>query len=112
MDRWSVFVIPEAEREIRSLPADMQARFLRISSLLEDFGPQRVSAPHVRHLGDKLWEMRLTGRDGIARAIYFATSGRRLIVVHAFVKKTQKTPKGDLDVARQRMRSWDDDTKS
>lgn len=112
MDRWSIFVTPEAEGEIQELPADMQARFLRISSLLEEFGPRRVSAPHVRHLGDKLWEMRLTGRDGIARAIYFAASGRRLIVVRAFVKKTQKTPKGDLEIARQRMRNWDDGAKS
>lgn len=112
MDRWLIFVVPEAEKEIRELPADMQARFLRISSLLEEFGPQRVSAPHVRHLGDKLWEMRLTGRDGIARAIHFAASGRRLIVVRAFVKKTQKTPKGDLEIARQRMRNRDDGTKS
>jgi hypothetical protein len=53
------------EAELLSLPKDMQARFLRISELLESFGPQRVGLPHVRPLGEKLWEMRLTGRDGI-----------------------------------------------
>lgn len=76
-----------------SLPKDMQARFLRISELLETFGPQRVGLPHARPLGEKLWEMRLTGKDGIGRVIYTAASGRRLMVLHAFLKKTQKTQK-------------------
>src|SRR5216684_4501831 len=76
--------------------------FLRISELLESFGPQRVGLPHVRPLGEKLWEMRLTGRDGIGRAIYTAAAGRRLVVLHAFVKKTQKTPHRAIDLALKR----------
>jgi phage-related protein len=59
--------------------------------------------PHVRPLGEKLWEMRLRGRDGIGRAIYTAVSGRRLIVLHAFVKKTQKTPRRSIELALKRM---------
>ena len=85
-----------------SLPREMQARFLRISELLESFGPQRVGLPHVRPLGEKLWEMRLTGKDGIGRAIYTAASGRRLVVLHAFVKKTQKTPRRAIETALRR----------
>ena len=57
---------------------------------------------HVRHLRDKLWEMRFSGRDGIARAITVTAVGRRVIAVHAFVKKSQTTPKSALDLAERR----------
>jgi hypothetical protein len=68
---WALEVLNDlVEGELLSLPKDMQARFLRISELLESFGPQRVGLPHVRPLGEKLWEMRLSGREGIGRAIY------------------------------------------
>jgi hypothetical protein len=60
---WAVEVLNDlVEAELLSLPKDMQARFLRIAELLESFGPQRVGLPHVRPLGEKLWEMRLSGR--------------------------------------------------
>ncbi|HMN20192.1 MAG TPA: type II toxin-antitoxin system RelE/ParE family toxin [Ottowia sp.] len=87
-----------------ALPADMQARFLRIAELLEEFGPQRVGLPHVRPLESKLWEMRMKGRDGIARAVYAAVQGRCLLVLHVFVKKTQATPRKAIDTALQRLK--------
>ena len=92
------------ETEVLALPKEMQARFLRISELLESFGPNQVGLPHVRPLGDKLWEMRLHARDGIGRAIYTAVPGRRLIVLHAFVKKTQKTPRRSVELALKRLK--------
>ena len=92
------------EAELLSLPKDMQARFLRISELLGSFGPQRVGLPHVRPLGERLWEMRLSGKKGIARAIYTAAAGKRLVVLHAFVKKTQKTPRRAIDLALERLK--------
>ncbi len=102
---WAIEVLNQTvEAELLALPKDMQARFLRISELLEGFGPQHVGMPHVRALGDKLWEMRLMGSTGIGRAIYTAASGRRLIVLHAFVKKTQKTPQRAIEAARRRTR--------
>jgi phage-related protein len=102
---WAVEVLNDTvEAELLSLPKDMQARFLRISELLESLGPQRVGLPHVRPLGEKLWEMRLTGREGIGRAIYTAAAGRRLVVLHAFVKKTQKTPHRSMDLALKRLK--------
>ena len=105
MAEWAVEVLSElVEAELLSLPKDMQARFLRISELLETFGPQRVGLPHVRPLGEKLWEMRLSGREGIGRAIYTAAAGRRLVVLHAFVKKTQKTPRSAIDLALKRLK--------
>jgi phage-related protein len=102
---WAVEVLNDlVEAELLSLPKDMQARFLRISELLESFGPQRVGLPHVRPLGEKLWEMRLSGKEGIGRAIYAAAAERRLIVLHAFVKKTQKTPRRAIDLALTRLK--------
>lgn len=58
--------------------------------------------PYVKHLGGKLWEMRMRGKDGIARAIYVTAPGERVVVLHAFVKKTQKTPQRALEMARDR----------
>ncbi len=103
MNAWEVIVHPRAELELLKLPADMRARFLRIAEMLEEFGPQKVGLPHVRPLEDKLWEMRMQGRDGIARAIYAAIQGRRLLVLHVFVKKTQATPRAAIETARKRM---------
>lgn len=104
MPLWTVEISEAAEREIRDLPPDLQGRFLHISEMLEELGPQRVGMPHVRSLGQELWEMRMSGRDGIARAIYFATSGRRLVVVRVFVKKSRKTPRREIELASRRMK--------
>lgn len=101
---WHVELIPEAEAELLELPPDMRARFLHIAEMLTEFGPQRVGMPHVRPLEGKLWEIRMTGRDGIARAIYVARTGQRLIVLHVFVKKTQKTPRRAIETAYFRMK--------
>jgi phage-related protein len=102
---WSVELLNETvEKGLTSLPEDMQARYLRISDLLETHGPQVVGMPHVRPLRNKLWEMRLKGKDGIARAIYFAASGRRLIVVRIFQKKSERTPNKELSIAEKRMK--------
>jgi phage-related protein len=102
---WSVETLDaRVDRELADLAPDVRARFVRISDLLRTRGPQRVREPYVKPVGGKLWEMRLKGRDGIARAIYIATSGRRLIVLHAFVKKTEKTPPAALATASRRAR--------
>jgi phage-related protein len=92
------------EEEILALPADMQARLLWIEGLIADFGPQRVGMPHVRPLGGKLWEMRLAGKAGIGRVIYVAASRQRLVLLHAFVKKTEKTPRRAIALAQSRMK--------
>ena len=105
MADWTVRVHSQAEAELRALPPDMRARFLHISELLETFGPQKVGMPHVRPLERKLWEMRMHGRDGIARAVYTAIQGRSLLVLHVFVKKTQATPRSAIETALKRLES-------
>ena len=68
--RWSVETLNETvDRELDALPADMRARFVRISELIAAVGLERVREPYVKHVQGSLWEMRLTGRDGISRAL-------------------------------------------
>ncbi len=105
MGEWKIEILNDTvEAELLCLPKDLQARFLRISELIESLGPHNVTMPHVRSLGEKLWEMRLSGKAGIGRAIYTPASNQRLIVLHAFIKKTEKTPPRALALARTRMR--------
>lgn len=97
---WIVVALDKrVEEEIAGLPEDIHARYSRIAALIESYGLERVREPYVKHLQGKLWEMRMQGKDGIARAIYVAMTGRRVVVLHAFVKKTEKTPKRHLDIA-------------
>lgn len=103
--QWNIRIEPPAKAELLAMPADIRARFLHIAELLEQFGPHAVGMPHVRFLQDKLWEMRMTGRDGIARAIYVSHTGKQIVVLHVFSKKTQKTPRKAIQVATERLRS-------
>jgi phage-related protein len=100
---WRVEILNEAvAAEITALPADMQARFLRLAERIASVGLENLGEPHVKHLEGKLWELRLAGRNGIARALYVTAVGRRVVVVRAFVKKTQKTPRSEIELALQR----------
>ncbi len=100
---WRVEILDAAvAAEIEALPEDIQAAFLRLAERIQAAGLERIREPHVRHLRGKIWEMRLTGRDGIGRAIYVTATGRCVVVLHAFAKKTQKTPARALELAEQR----------
>ena len=100
---WRVEILNETvATEITGLPADMQARFLRLAERIASVGLESLGDPHVKHLEGKLWELRLTGRGGIARALYVTAIGRRVVVVRAFVKKTQKTPRSEIELALRR----------
>jgi len=102
---WTVgFVNATAEAELDALPLDMRTRFTRFGNLLQEHGIAAMREPYAKHLSGKLWELRLTGRDGIARSIYVTASGQRVIVLRTFVKKTQKTPPRELDIALARMK--------
>ena len=100
---WQVEILNgTVAEEIEALPADMQARFLRLADRIVQVGLENVGEPNVKHLEGKLWEMRLTGRDGIPRALYVTATGKRVIVLRAFVKKTQTTPRAEIDLALRR----------
>lgn len=100
---WSVEFLDETvQAELEALPLDMRASFLRISQLIENFGLPRVREPYVKHIQGPLWEMRMKGRDGIARSLYVTARGERVIVLRVFVKKTQKTPRREIELALKR----------
>ncbi len=92
---------PIIEEFIRSLQPDTQAKCIRILELLEEFGPE-LSMPHTKPLGNGLYELRVRGRQEV-RMFYVFSVGTVLYIVHAFLKKTQVTPKKELDLVRQRL---------
>jgi phage-related protein len=100
---WQVeFLNEAAEAEVDALPVDIRARFARVKELIESHGLERVGEPHVKHLEAKLWEVRMKGKDGIARSLYVTAKGKRVIVLRSFIKKTQKTPRREIKLALDR----------
>ena len=103
---WRVETLNEiVDGEVESLPEDMRARLARIARLIEEKGLEAVGEPHVKRIEGRLWEMRLTGRSGISRALYVTAIGRRVVIVRVFVKKTQKTPRREIELALSRAKS-------
>jgi phage-related protein len=101
--KWTVqFLDEEVQLALSALPRDIRASFERIVHLIQANGLDRVHEPYVKHLEGKLWEMRMKGKDGIARAAYVTAVGHRVVVVHVFVKKTQKTPRREIETALRR----------
>ncbi len=80
----------------------MRAKLARISDLIEAVGLAQLPRDTVKKLDGKLWEIRIKGQSGISRAIYVTATGQRIVIVRIFVKKTQKTPQRELEIARQR----------
>ena len=100
---WTVETLNSAvDEEVEMLPTDMRAKLLRISNLIESKGLPQVKEPYVKHLQGKLWEIRVKGRDGIARGIYVTATGRRVVIVRVFIKKNQKTPRTEINLALSR----------
>lgn len=105
---WIVeFLNDEVQAEIDALPKDMRGQFGRIANMIETLGLQHVHAPQIKHVKGDIWEMRMKGRDGISRALYVTKSGKRVIIVRAFIKKTQKTPSREINLALKRMKEID-----
>ena len=106
---WTIEILnATVDKELDALPDRLMARYLHIGKLLREFGPAEV--PDVRHLEGKLWGIRMqAGKGGVGRAIYVAQKGQRLVILHAFVKKSQKTPKRHLETARKRAQELSDD---
>ena len=89
--------------EIESWPVDVVADYARLLELLIEHGTS-LRLPHSRAFGDGLFELRPKGRSGIGRAFYCYMQGKRVIVLHAFIKKSQQTPDNDLKLARKRLK--------
>jgi phage-related protein len=89
--------------KIERWPVGIVADYARLVELLMEFGPD-LRMPHSRALGGGLFELRLRGPEGIGRVLYCYLIGERVVVLHAFLKKTQGTPERDLRIARRRMK--------
>jgi phage-related protein len=93
----------KVQEQIFSLPATLAARYVVLTGRMSVVGPN-LGEPHTKAVGQGLFELRLKGAEGIARVFYCALIGRRIIMLHSFVKKTGKTPKKVLELALNRMK--------
>lgn len=104
MVAWTITYFSQAvQDEIAGLPAGLLARYFRYTDRMEIYGPD-LGMPHTRAMGNGLFELRLKAMEGIARVFYCTVIGRKIVVLHSFVKKSQKTPSRELALARQRMK--------
>ena len=109
---WRVtFYSAALQEELLQLPAGFVARFLRYAERMEMYGPD-LGMPHTRAMGGGLFELRLKAEEGIARVFYCTLVGRRIVMLHQFIKKSEKTPRRELDIARKRMKEMNDAEQS
>ncbi|MSQ71131.1 MAG: type II toxin-antitoxin system RelE/ParE family toxin [Betaproteobacteria bacterium] len=101
---WKIEYFSDAiPREILELPSGLLARYIHLTDRMIAFGPN-LGVPHTLSMDKGLFELRLKAAEGIARAFYFVRTGQRIVMLHQFVKKTQKTPPKELKIARRRMK--------
>ena len=102
--RWKIIYYNEKlEKEIFKLPDTLLARFIRMTEVMQEFGPN-IGMPHTRTMGDGLFELRLKGKEGISRIFYCTLVRNNICLLHSIIKKTQKTPHKDLQLAQFRMK--------
>lgn len=101
---WQIIYFNEKlEKDILCLPDGLLARYLRLTDLMLEFGAN-LGSPHTKPLEKGLFELRVKGKEGIARVFYCTKIGKKIIMLHSFVKKSQKTPKKEIKIAKSRMK--------
>ncbi len=101
---WQItFFNHKVEKETLSFPKGILANFLHLAEMIEEFGPA-LGAPYTKALGEGLFEIRAKGQEGIGRSFFCTLKGNEVIVLHSFIKKSQKTPKKEMKVARKRLK--------
>ena len=105
---WTITYVSETVQEgIFEMPAGLLARYLRYTDRMEVHGPD-LGMPHTRAMGEGLFELRLKASEGIARVFFCTVIGRKIVMLHHFVKKTDKTPPNELAIARRRLKEAKD----
>jgi len=100
---WTIeYRYKDVEQFVLMLPAGLSAKYFHLTDLMLEFGAD-LGMPHTRAMNDGLCELRVKGKEGIARVFYCTKVGKRIILLHGFVKKTQKTPTKELRKAQQRL---------
>jgi phage-related protein len=106
---WEIIYYNEAVRLwVDSLPVGIRAYYARITEAMRQYGPN-LGMPYTRALGDELFEIRARGKEGIARIFYCTVMRGKIMILHGFVKKTDKTPRRELATARRRLREVQDE---
>jgi phage-related protein len=95
------------EAELDAWPVGLRARFRALTVRMVEYGPN-LGMPHTRALGNGLFEIRAKADEGIGRAFFCTMVGRRIVILHSFIKKTDKTPKRELDRALARQKEVGD----
>jgi phage-related protein len=103
MDWEIVYYGDDVQEAILAFPPGLQARYVHLTERMLTFGPD-LGMPHTRALGKGLFELRMRSEEGIGRVFFCNRPDRRIMMLHAFVKKSPKTPPRELKVARERMR--------
>src|SRR5688500_12823932 len=102
--KWAIgYYDEELQRLIMEFPDGIQARYIHLTERMVVFGPD-LGMPHTRAMGKGLFELRMQSKEGIGRVLYCTLSGRRIFMLHAFIKKTAKTPARELKIARDRLK--------
>jgi len=103
---WTItYYSDSVQEEILAMPTGYLGSYLRYADRMEVFGPD-LGMPHTRAMGDGLYELRLKAAEGIARVLYCIIVGRKIVMLHQFIKKTDKTPPRELETARRRMKEF------
>ena len=106
MMRYSiVYYSQEVQEEIMNLPVTLQARFIGLTDRMMEHGPN-LGLPHTDAFGGGLFELRPKGAEGIARVFFCLIVKQQIVMLHSFIKKTQKTPDKELKLAKQRMKEF------
>jgi len=102
--KWKIIYYNEAlQEEIMTLPAGIQARYIHLTKRMHIHGAN-LGMPHTQPMKDGLFELRMKSREGIGRVFYCTLVNKRIVMLHSFIKKTQKTPSRELKVAISRMK--------
>ena len=101
---WHInFYSDKVEQTTLSFPPGILANFLHIAEMIEDFGPA-LGLPYTKTMGEGLFEIRAKGKEGIGRSFFCTVNGKEIVILHSFIKKSQKTPKRELATARKRLK--------
>ncbi len=101
---WRIYYYNEnLEKTILNLSDSLLARYVRLTDLMKQYGPN-LGMPHTKALSKGLFELRLKGKEGIARVFYCTAVNKEIHMLHSFIKKTDKTPLKELEIAKTRMK--------
>ncbi|MDD4950646.1 type II toxin-antitoxin system RelE/ParE family toxin [Sulfuricurvum sp.] len=107
--KWEIEFFNEAvEADTLSFPAKILAKMLHIFEMIQEHGPN-LGKPYTDAFGDGLFEVRAKGAEGIGRSFFCYASGKKIIILHSFVKKTQKTPQKEIKIALKRKKEINHD---